>query len=212
VAAADYFHRYQKSVLCVLPAGLLGEVLLYMSTGLNAAWQELEGRAYQEFEKEGYPPEKVTFKYGIYARYLGQMVSWEAPVQKSRVETPEDVENLVAAFEKAYTTIYPVAARMPEMGYAITAVYCEAMVDRIKPMIAKYPLKDKNPPANAYKGQRDVYHRKWTKFDIWEMDLLEAGNRVDGPAIIEHPMTTLVIPPENYVEFDEHKLIWYRRR
>jgi len=212
VAAADYFHRYQKSVMCILPAGQPGEVLLYMCMGLNAAWQELKERAYQELEKEGYSREKVRFRYGIYARYLGQMVSWEAPVEKSTVETPEDVQNLIAAFEKAYTTIYPVAARMPEMGYAITAVYCEAMVDRIKPAIAKYPLKGERPSQNAYKGQRDVYHRKWTKFDIWEMDLLEAGNRVDGPAIVEHPMTTLVIPLENYVELDEYRLIWYRRK
>jgi len=212
VAAADYFHRYQKSVLCVLPAGMPGEVWLYMAQGLNAAWQELKERAYQELESEGYSREKVSFKYGIYARYLGQMVSWEAPVEKSTVETPEDVQNLINAFEKAYTTIYPAAARMPEMGYAITAVYCEAIVERIKPAIARYPLKGAKPPENAYKGQRDVYHRGWMKFDIWEMDRLEAGNRIDGPAIIEHPMTTLVVPPENYVEFDEHKLISYRRK
>ena len=101
---------------------------------------------------------------------------------------------------------------MPEMGYAITAVYCEAMVGRIKPTIAKYPPKGAQAPQNAHKGQREVYHRKWTKFDIWEMDLLEAGNRVDGPAIVEHPMTTLVIPPENYVELDEYRLIWYKRK
>lgn len=212
VAAADYFHRYQKSVLCVLPAGQPGEVLLYMASGLNAAWQELKERACQELEAEGYPQEKVSFKYGIYARYLGQMVSWDAPVEKSTVETPEDVANLIAAFESAYTTIYPVAARMPEMGYAITAVYCEAMVERIKPAIARYPLKGKEPPKSAYKGQRDVYHREWIKFDVWEMDLLEAGNRIDGPAIVEHPMTTLVIPPENYVELDEYKLIWYKKK
>jgi len=212
VAAADYFHRYQKSVMCVLPAGQPGEVLLYMCMGLNAAWQELKERAYHELQEEGHSREKVSFRYGIYARYLGQMVSWEAPVAKSTVETPEDVESLVAAFEKAYTTIYPVAARMPEMGYAITAVYCEAMVDRIKPAIAKYPLRGERPPQNAHKGQRDVYHRKWTEFDIWEMDLLEAGNRVDGPAIVEHPMTTLVIPPQNYVELDEYRLIWYKRK
>jgi acetone carboxylase beta subunit len=212
VAAADYFHRYQKSVMCILPAGQPGEVLMYMCMGLNAAWQELKERAQRELEEEGYSRDMVRFKYGIYARYLGQMVSWEAPVEKSTVETPEDVQNLVAAFEKAYTTIYPVAARMPEMGYAITAVYCEAMVDRIKPVVARYPLKDEKPPQNAYKGKREVYHRKWTEFDVWEMDLLEAGNRIDGPSIVEHPMTTLVIPPENYVEFDEYKLIWYRRK
>ena len=136
----------------------------------------------------------------------------EAPVEKGRVETPEDVDRLVAAFEKAYTTIYPVAARMPEMGYAVTAVYCEARVERIKPAVATYSMRGKNPSDNAYKGTRDVYHRKWMKFDIWEMDLLEAGNSVHGPAIVEHPMTTLVIPPENYVELDEYKFMRYKRK
>ena len=212
VAAADYFHRYQKSILCVLPAGLPGEVLLYMASGLNAAWQELRERAYTELEGEGYTRDKVSFKYGIYARYLGQMVSWEAPVEKCAVDSPDDVFNLIGAFEKAYTTIYPVAARMPEMGYAITAVYCEARVDRVKPNIAKHELKGQTPPAAASKGRREVFHRRWMDFDIWEMDLLEAGNRIDGPAIIEHPMTTLVIPPENYVEFDEHMLIWFKKK
>ena len=46
--------------------------------------------------------------------------------------------------------------------------------------------------------------------DIWEMDLLEAGNRVEGPAVIEHPMTTLVIPPEKCIEIDEYLMMWYR--
>jgi N-methylhydantoinase A/oxoprolinase/acetone carboxylase beta subunit len=41
------------------------------------------------------------------------------------------------------------------------------------------------------------------------MDLLRAGNVVDGPAIIEHSMTTFVIPPRKCAEFDEHKVIWY---
>jgi N-methylhydantoinase A/oxoprolinase/acetone carboxylase beta subunit len=50
------------------------------------------------------------------------------------------------------------------------------------------------------------------KFDLWEMDLLQAGNRVGGPAIIEHPMTTLVVPPEKCVELDECKIIWYRNK
>jgi len=212
VAAADYFHRYQKSVLCVLPAGQPAEVLLYMAQGLNAAWRELEERAYQELDSEGYSRDRTSFRYGIYARYLGQMVSWEAPVRKSTVETAEDVEGLIAAFEKAYTTIYPVAARMPEMGYAITAVYCEAAVERTKPEIGEYASSDEKPNPKAWKGQRGVYHRGWMTFDIWEMDLLEAGNRVDGPAIVEHPMTTLVIPAENYVELDEHRLIWYRSK
>ena len=39
--------------------------------------------------------------------------------------------------------------------------------------------------------------------------MLKAGSAVDGLAIVEHPMMTLVIPPENHIEFDEHKSTSY---
>jgi N-methylhydantoinase A/oxoprolinase/acetone carboxylase beta subunit len=83
----------------------------------------------------------------------------------------------------------------------------------MKPVIPKHALAGKTPSREASKGQREAYiDGTWVKCNIWEMDLLQAGNRVEGPAIIEHPMTTLVIPPQNYVDFDEHKFIWYKTR
>jgi N-methylhydantoinase A/oxoprolinase/acetone carboxylase beta subunit len=42
------------------------------------------------------------------------------------------------------------------------------------------------------------------------MDELLAGNVVNGPAVIEHPATTLLIPPTHHVEFDARRLIHYR--
>jgi acetone carboxylase, beta subunit len=44
----------------------------------------------------------------------------------------------------------------------------------------------------------------------YEMDELQAGNVVGGPAVIEHPATTLLIPPTHHVEFDSRRLIHYR--
>ncbi|OGO02332.1 MAG: hypothetical protein A2Y72_06300 [Chloroflexi bacterium RBG_13_53_26] len=212
-AAAEYFHRYDKAVTFFLTPDMEEAIKMYQGMGLSAAWQELEERGYEELEKEGIAREKVHFRYGVSARYIGQMSAWEAPVQKGRVESVEDLNNVVGSFERVYTTIYPAAARFPEAGYQITEVYVEAVAEKIKPMTLKYTLKDKKAPQKASKGQRDAYiDGKWLKFDIWEMDLLEAGNRIDGPAIIEHPMTTLVIPPQNYVDFDEHRFIWYKKK
>ena len=212
-AAAEYFHRYDKAVTFFLTPDMTDDIKMYQGMGLSAAWQELEELGYQELEKEGIPREKVRFRHGISARYLGQMSAWEAPVDKGRVESVEDLNRVIGSFEKVYTTIYPVAARFPEAGYQITEVYVEAIGDKIRPMIPKYALKDKKAPQRASKGQRDAYmDGKWMKFDVWEMDLLEAGNRIDGPAIIEHPMTTLVVAPENYVDFDEFRFIRYMKK
>jgi N-methylhydantoinase A len=212
-AAAEYFHRYDKAVLFFDAPEMEEGARLYMGMVLSQAWQELEERACEELEAEGIPREEVGFRHGISARYIGQMADWEAPVAKGRVDSVEDVGKVIESFERVYTTIYPVAARFPDVGYQITEVSVEAIGEKIKPIIPKYALKDKKASKEAYKGQRNAYmDGKWLPFDLWEMDLLEAGNRIDGPAIIEHPMTTLVIPPQNYVEFDEHKFIWYRRK
>jgi len=212
-AAAEYFHRYEKAVTFFEAPEMEEGARVYMGMVLSEVWQELEERAYEEMEAEGIPREQVRFRHWISARYIGQLTTWEAPVEKGRVENLEDFYKVIDSFEKVYTTIYPVAARFPDTGYQITEVSVEAIADKIRPFIPKYALSDKKPPKEAYKGQRDAYmDGKWSPFTLWEMDLLEAGNRVDGPAIIEHTMTTLVIPPENYVEFDEHKFIWYRKK
>jgi len=39
---------------------------------------------------------------------------------------------------------------------------------------------------------------------------LQAGNLVEGPAIVEHPMTTLPIPPGRRVNIDENLIFWYK--
>ncbi len=214
IVTSEYRHRYQKSASCLLFGAMPPEAKVLVTQPLNQAWQELEEQAYQELEKEGFPRHQVSFRYGIAARYVGQMFgSWEAPVDKGRIETIEDVNQALTSFERVYGMIYPTAARFPEVGYHITDVFLEALVPKGMPVLPRYELKDREPPRQAHKGQRDVFHaHKWIKFDIWEMDLLEANNVVTGPAIIEHPMTTLVVPPQNYVALDEHKILFYRQK
>lgn len=40
---------------------------------------------------------------------------------------------------------------------------------------------------------------------------MRAGNVVNGPAVLEHPATTLLVPPEHHVEFDSRRIIHYRK-
>ena len=213
VAAADYFHRYDKAVTFFLTPQMTDDIKLYQGGVLSQAWQELEERGYADLETEGIPREAVSFRHGFSCRYIGQMSNWEVPVEVSRVQSLEDMDKVIGAFEKNYTSIYPAGARYPEAGYQITEVYVEAVAKKAKPVIPSYPLQGKEPPQKAHKGQREAFFDgKWTNFDLWEQDSLEAGNRIDGPAIIEHTMTTLLIPPQNYIELDEHKFMRYKRK
>jgi acetone carboxylase beta subunit len=63
------------------------------------------------------------------------------------------------------------------------------------------------PPKNARLGQRRLYHRGvWEDADVWSMEALMAGNRVVGPAIIESPATTFVLPPGFETSLDKHRI------
>jgi N-methylhydantoinase A len=132
VASAEYFHRYDKAVLFFDAPEMTEGERTYMGMLLSEVWQELEERAYEELEAEGIPREEVHFRYGISAGYIGQLTTWECPIEKGRVETIEDLDKIIDSFEKMYTAIYPVAARYPEIGYQITEVNVEAIAKRNK--------------------------------------------------------------------------------
>lgn len=213
IAAAEYYHRYEKSLTCSILPRLSSEMKVEICKPMNDAWRVLEQQALKELETEGFSKEKVSFRYGVTARYVGQLFSsWEAPVPRGMVKTIEDVNMVCESFEKTYARIYPTASRFPEAGYLITSVYLEAVVPKIQPKLITYPLKGSEPPKAAKKGTRDVYwDGHWVKSDVWNMELMEPGNRIYGSAMIEHPMTTLPVPPGRYVEMDEHRAIWFKR-
>jgi N-methylhydantoinase A/oxoprolinase/acetone carboxylase beta subunit len=52
----------------------------------------------------------------------------------------------------------------------------------------------------------------WKEFNLGKVDVLKVGDGVNGLAIVQHPMPTLVIMPENHIELDEHKLCCYKQK
>jgi acetone carboxylase beta subunit len=213
VAAADYFHRYDKAITFFNTPQMPDETKLMMGAGLSQNWQELEERGYKDFEAEGISRDKVTFRYGISCRYIGQMSNWELPTPVGRGDTIEEIDQIIQAFEDTYTHIYPSGARFPEAGYQITEIYLEAVADRPKPIIHKYELEGKEPSKESIKGSRKAFFDgEWKEFTVYEQEMLKAGNRVDGPAIIEHTQTTTLIPPENYLELDENRFMRYKKK
>jgi N-methylhydantoinase A len=213
VAAADYFHRYDKAITFFNTPQMPDETKLMMGAGLSQNWQELEERGYKDFEAEGIPRDKVTFRHGISCRYIGQMSNWELPTPVGRGDTIDEIDQIIQAFENTYTNIYPSGARFPEAGYQITEIYLEAVADRPKPIIHKYELEGKEPSKESIKGSRKAFFDgEWKEFTLYEQELLKAGNRVDGPAIIEHTQTTTLIPPENYLELDENRFMHYKKK
>ncbi len=210
IATSDYLHRLHSATYAEIPYNADEETKIRAGEMINSAWERLEREAYELFKSEGFSEEEVKFKHYIYCRYKGQLEDFEAEASVNRITKPEDIDRLIQDFERVYEMLYPEALKFPEAGYLITEVAVAAFVDIPKPKIIKYELKDESP-EKAYKGSREVYHGRWIEFDIYEMRELEPGNVVRGPAIIEHPATTFVIPPNNRVKMDEYRVLHFGR-
>jgi N-methylhydantoinase A/oxoprolinase/acetone carboxylase beta subunit len=119
------------------------------------------------------------------------------------------MDKLIQAFEDLYTRVYTAGAKHPEWGYTIYEVGLIATVPKIKPVLRKYPLEGKKPPKEAFKGERGVYQKgKWVTAKLYEMDLLKPSNEIEGPAIVEAPATTLLVPSGRKIRMDEYRVIW----
>ncbi len=209
-ACAEYMHRYDRGLRLLIPNGLDAGQLGEVAQRIRAAWAELEDEARREMAQEGVDTSRITFRYGIAARYIGQLESFDTELPDSRMDGPVDVARMVAAFEAMYTKVYPDGARFPDAGYSLTAVHLEALAPKPQPILASHPLAGGTPADRARVGSRNVYHGGvWTPFEVYEMAGLEAGNVVRGPAIIRDPMTTVVVPPGRTMRFDQYRILHY---
>jgi len=209
-AAVDINHRYQKSVPVLIPYGadhayklLMGQLLV------NVGWEELEKQAAADFAAEGLPWDKAEVQQIAYVRYGGQMEDLEVVSPISRIDSPEDMDRLLAAFEELYEKIYAGVARHERAGFQIMELGITATLPKIKPKLVKKPLEGKKPPQDAFKGEREVYYDGlWTKAAIYSMDGLRPGNEISGTAVVEAPATTLFLPPGRRIRMDEWSLLW----
>jgi acetone carboxylase beta subunit len=211
-AAAEFEYRYDKSLdINVAPDADAAERLEAVEE-LQSAWTELAEKVIEEFRLNGYAADQVTLLPGYRMMYRGQLNDLEIESPLGRLETAEDWNVLTDAFENTYARVYAKAARSPELGFTITGAIMRGLVDSVKPRIPEEAYGGITPPPQAHRGQRPFYFRKgWVKADVWDMDTLRAGNQIQGPAIIEAPATTFVVPPGWVTTLDAHRLFHLKR-
>jgi N-methylhydantoinase A/oxoprolinase/acetone carboxylase beta subunit len=184
-----------------------------VAAGLTELWNSLAEEARDSFEREGMDLAKVEYRRVAFVRYGGQLDEVEVPFDREWRGTSEDVDHLLDLFEERYTKMFAKAAKYPKAGYAILQVALVASIETRKP---EFPLFDEagpTPPGSARKGERELYlDGRWQRAGIYDMEQLAPGNIIDGLAILEHPATTLLVPPARKVRMDRRKFLWLENR
>ncbi|MEW5721460.1 MAG: hydantoinase/oxoprolinase family protein [Thermodesulfobacteriota bacterium] len=165
--------------------------------GVQELLQKLESEAQNFLDGLETEPEETAIEFYVEARYPYQV--WELPIRlrKSRIETAEDLAVLVEDFHAEHENVF--AIKEPP-GSPIECVNWSARAIARTPKLGlREQARGGSDPAKALMSTRKAYFREkggLIETRIYKGDLLEHGNTITGPSIIEETTTTIVIPPQ----------------
>lgn len=214
-ACADHSYRHEKSVDLVMPPD--GGMNTFVASILNSTWNELKNGIAKEFEKEGRDPSEMEFRPSLRIQYLGMFDDLEiqshtqdldlAFSEESQTYDSQDLRQITKRYDDLFEQIFKRGTKSPELGYHITKAIGTGIVPVPKPKLPANELGKEKPDDEAFKGNRAIFWGNgWHEASLWEMSLVKSGNIIDGPAVIEAPATTLVVPPGFRVKLDQHRI------
>ena len=163
---------------------------------VNGNLTRLEARGRDSLLAGGIPPEKMRFESFVEARYPFQVWGIEFPLPGGRI-TEEVLPQIVEDFERFHEERY--GAREP--GQYVEFTHWRVTASGLMPKLTA-PEQKSSPDkdaSKALKGERKTCFKESGAFlntCIYDGRVLSPGNEIEGPAIVEEPGTTLVIPPK----------------
>lgn len=204
-ASADYAYRADRSVDVLISERHEDRTIAVLA--LADAWMKIHEQISEEFRRDGLDPETMRFIPSVRMQYVGMLDDLEVRSPGVELDPGEDIDQLIRSFDDLFARIFTRSARSAELGYFVTKAIGVGIRTTEKPVIPTYPLTSGKPSSRAHKGTRRVYwDRAWHTADLWEMDDVKAGQEVDGPAVIEAPATTLLVPPGYRVTLDQYRV------
>jgi acetone carboxylase beta subunit len=207
-ASADYEHHYHRAVNVVVPPKATDDDLVASRERISAAWQRLEEQALEQMRREGIDVSTVRLRHLAMVRYGKQLNDLIVTSPVSRVATADDLRKVIGAFEELYAHIYAKGAQFPQAGYEVFEVGLVATALKVKPRLVAHTLEGTDASAAKIAEQPAWFDDGWNPTPRYDWMSLRPGNIVSGPAVIEHPTTTLVVPPAKSARVDEYRTVW----
>jgi N-methylhydantoinase A/acetone carboxylase beta subunit len=208
-ATADYSYRYDRSLDLVIQPDMSNAE--QAAEALTDTFLGLKEQAIEAFERDDIDIEKTKFKPGVRMQYAGMLDDIEISIPDEMWDgeiAAEDIELLIDKYEEEFAKVFKRAAKSPELGYMITVAVGTGIAPSPKPSIPDEDLVSADDPLNeAYKHGREIYwDGEWHDASILEMEHIQPGNTVTGPAVIEAPATTILVPPGFEAPLDNNRI------
>jgi N-methylhydantoinase A len=194
ITGADLVHTRLATRVYPLP---------FPAETLNADLDALEASLAEELDRDGLD-EAPEFRRYVTLQFRRQTTGEEIPLPWERF-TDESVATLPQIFVEHYERLYGRGIAYADVGLDIAGLRVDAVGRVAKPEFG--PL-DGTPASggDALKGRRRAwFDGGYVDTPVYDEGRLGAGDRLDGPAIVEAPFTTVILPPGAILSVDLHR-------
>ncbi len=186
----DYKHYFIRPVVKRIDELELGV--------LEDAYRDMEEEADKVLRAEGVSPEHRVYRRYVEAKYWGQAYTLRVPYVG-------DPDKLAQAFHTLHESRYGFSS--PEEPVEIVIAGLEAIGVVEKPVIRLSSIEGVGEAGEA----RKVYFEDgWMTTSVYSIGSLKPLHEINGPAIIELPDSTIVVPPGSRAWLEETGIIRIR--
>jgi N-methylhydantoinase A len=148
----------------------------------------------------GFSGREIQHQRVAYMCYPGQTFDMPVPVEGDGAFTARDLRRLIDDFHREHERLHTYASR--EQMPILRGVGLRGTAITDKPQLPHITASSRDTRA-ALKGRRRAYFAgKWVSTPIYDGVKLRARQTVVGPAIIEEPLTTIVVYPGQRARLD----------
>ncbi|MBS1890605.1 MAG: hydantoinase/oxoprolinase family protein [Actinobacteria bacterium] len=199
--ASDIHHSAERSYLVRAGGGAQALTAGIEVGEIEERFQALEAECLERLRGNGIEAEQAELRRSVDMRFRRQTHELIVPVEPGVLDEAA-LEALFERFERTYEDTYGKGAAFREAGIEMTTFRVDAIGRRRKP-----DLQATAPVADDRQESRRVYDTAIDDYAdavVAHWGGLAAGSELPGPAVVEHPTTTVFVGSGQVAAVDPH--------
>jgi len=169
---------------------------------MNRLFADMEREAREAFRSMGISDKKLTFKRTADMRYVGQFHEVETEVPPGKLKRVQ-INSTIARFMRKHEELFTFA--MPWQPVEILSLRLKVLAPRAPFRLREIEKGPANPAAALKRRRKCRFDGKDVDTPVYDGDRIRAGNVLSGPAIVEEPTMTVVVPRGYRCQVDAFK-------
>jgi N-methylhydantoinase A len=172
---------------------------------VEATLRSLEGSSIERLRSDGFTDENIEVEWQGDFKFAGQLWEISMPIPRGERLGEAELEGVRAAFPARYEQEFGEHAAWE--GTPVIMLGVRVTVRGITNKLAARPVTRERSEEAALLGTREVLRpgqEGWVTTNVYDGSRLDPEVAIEGPAIIEHELTTIQVPPGFTLSVDEY--------